>query len=317
MNLIKLKDVLRPGDEIFNTHLKGKYAYWIQMHYIVPFEFLSTQEYIALEQDISLLLDQKKKPATERIPYYDTQSGDILAWIDADETDRLNNLGWYQRANLFVTDSDLTLDELKKFRSWLPAQLLEFDQDSNGVQTYTLYSKPLTEALRYYSNGMTDYASQKISEMDALGSNAPWARIENQRCCQTQTYEWGGTSEPSSTLEQYHQYNKKILITNLSRIEFWTQFPVEFLSLVRKYISNIRRAQLHLGTNYKENLEPAFAFRKNLSEQTETYAGALVLDSLIDALDLLIDSEIDGHRNQITKALNDWLTDVYELMIWQ
>ena len=58
MNIIKFKDQIRPLDDLFNTYLKGKYAYWIQMRYVVPFEYISQAEYIKYESDQTEIKDQ-------------------------------------------------------------------------------------------------------------------------------------------------------------------------------------------------------------------------------------------------------------------
>ena len=54
MNIVKLKDILMPSDyrisELFNTKLKGKYAYWVKMRYIFPLDSLDYKTYINYEQ---------------------------------------------------------------------------------------------------------------------------------------------------------------------------------------------------------------------------------------------------------------------------
>ena len=54
MNIVKLKDIIKPNDEFFNTYLKGKYAWWVHMRYIIPFEKMGIQGYIACEENIRL-----------------------------------------------------------------------------------------------------------------------------------------------------------------------------------------------------------------------------------------------------------------------
>ena len=59
MNIVKLNDILIPESfklaEFFNSKLKGKYAYWVQMRYIFPLDSLDYKTYIKYEQ----ILDTK------------------------------------------------------------------------------------------------------------------------------------------------------------------------------------------------------------------------------------------------------------------
>ena len=65
MNIIKLKDVIMPDSmpqaEYFNKYLKGRYAYWVQMRYIVSFDHMRHEGYVACEEDITKLLQKEKK----------------------------------------------------------------------------------------------------------------------------------------------------------------------------------------------------------------------------------------------------------------
>ena len=54
MNIIKLKDILMPDfypvANLFNTKLKGKYAYWVKMRYIFPLDSIDYDTYIKYER---------------------------------------------------------------------------------------------------------------------------------------------------------------------------------------------------------------------------------------------------------------------------
>ena len=60
MNIIKLQDKIMPEgcvkSSFFNKYLKGKYAYWVRMRYIVPFDTMGYDAYVACEEDINKLL---------------------------------------------------------------------------------------------------------------------------------------------------------------------------------------------------------------------------------------------------------------------
>ena len=127
MNIVKLKDQIKPGDDFFNTNLKGKYAWWIHMRYIIPFEHMGVQGYIACEENIE---DLFKPPfATE---FRDTYNNDIWPYIDVEATDKANTWAEFNTKNQYATSSELTTDEVKKFRTWLAQTLLSFDIDGKG-----------------------------------------------------------------------------------------------------------------------------------------------------------------------------------------
>ena len=109
MNIIKLKDQIRPGDDLFNTYLKGKYAYWIQMRYIVPFDFISTGQYVDMESDITKLTGWKERGLKCPDPYYwDLRVSNIEAWVDSEGTEEANNLNKFLIHNKFTADSTVS-----------------------------------------------------------------------------------------------------------------------------------------------------------------------------------------------------------------
>ena len=49
MNIIKFKDIIVNGDDVFNKKFKGKYAYWVHMKYAMSFDDISTTDYVRYE----------------------------------------------------------------------------------------------------------------------------------------------------------------------------------------------------------------------------------------------------------------------------
>ena len=163
MNIIKLKDILMPDkynmSEMYNMHLKGKYAYWIQMRYIVPFEFMGHEGYVACEEDITKLLMKADGtyPKPYGCPYIDMYDEDkcIMRYIDLEATDIANNISKYRTANDQTTDFDITISELKLFRKKLATMILDYNNiyiNDSG----SLIDSVEESVLKYYMNDMYD-----------------------------------------------------------------------------------------------------------------------------------------------------------------
>ena len=152
MNIVKLKDKIKPGDDFFNTYLKGKYAWWIHMRFIVPFEHMGVNGYIACEEDLRDLF---------RLPYgtefRDTYDKEIWEYVDEDGTDAANLINTFKLHNQYVSDNDITVDQIKHFRSWLAQELLSMDVNNKGIQMYDLFTSSQTYVLQYYANNKKYY----------------------------------------------------------------------------------------------------------------------------------------------------------------
>ena len=127
MNIIKLRDKIMPGDSqqatFFNSQLKGKYAYWIHMRYIVPLESLGENGYVACEEDITKLLkdnngEYPKPYGTEYLDIYsfitdlyDKTALNIMEYIDIETTDKINSINEFKLKNTYTVDSDITINE--------------------------------------------------------------------------------------------------------------------------------------------------------------------------------------------------------------
>ena len=319
MNIIKLKDIIKPGDNLFNNHLKGKYAYWIQMRYIVSFDHMDYGGYIACEMDINKLL--KKEDGTYPVPYgcpyIDTYMGedcDIYPYIDETETDRINSIADLIIKNNFSPDADITVDELKKFRTWLATQLLLFDQNNFGQQLYVRYDKDTTMMLEYYKQGMIDNTIEVLTDMSMYKS------VNNTTtdccCCGADTMSniFNIDSSTCDPILVYRKYIYNKMVVTFSDIEFWSQFPVEFIMDFKKYIDNILKMQfkLYKGTTCID-VEDCGGLSKNSSVQTQY---EYILKKLSESLSYIINNDIPGHKNYISTALSEWSSLLYENMEW-
>ena len=100
-----------------------------------------------------------------KIKYVDLWDGDYYwmnSYIDYVETDNINNIDGLKQSNNYIPTGDLSLDEIKRFRTWLASSLLdlnysfyEWDNDNNEykeILTPTLSQRLLAELVEEIPN---------------------------------------------------------------------------------------------------------------------------------------------------------------------
>ena len=330
MNIIKLKDTIMPDifekSRFFNKYLKGKYAYWVQMRYIVPMglEFdeytgemtgMKHEGYVACESNIKRLL--RKEDGTLPTPFgsecFDIFEEDIIPFIDQVETDLINSTSNFRIKNQFTTDSDITIEEVKKFRTWLATTLLSLDQSEKGEQMNVLYTDIQTHVLSYYSNSMYDRTIQILSEF----KNSPQKIVEKSPCCCNNSNNlstlYNENIQLCDAVNEYRINLYNVMVSMFSDIEFWTRLPKEFIYEIKKYIDNIITLNLPLkGSNKIEKYADCGCVSNNNNQDQYIY----ILKRLSASLKYIYDSDVIGHKNYIIDALRDWSTELYEYMEW-
>jgi hypothetical protein len=315
MNIIKFKDQLRPGDALFNTYLKGKYAYWIQMRYVVPFDFISTAQYVQYENDSSILTNWQARGCSEPDPrFWDLQGkhAGYGAWVDVEATESANNIIPFTRSNKYTTDEDLTIDDVKKFRQWLADSILEFDRNEGGEQKISFFDETTTEMLLYYKNNLYNTVVKSLnnipSELSVTSSNVTKCSCGSGTDVSNL---YNNSVLGCDALAIYRQYIYKVMCGKFSDIDFWTDFPVIFIWEFKKYIDNIITLNLTLTQSPYKSVFTDCSCSFNLqSTQLE------ILNRLSTALEYIGSEEISGNRNFISKALSDWAQNLYENMYW-
>lgn len=317
MNIIKLKDIIKENDAYFNEHLKGKYAFWVHMRYIVSFDHMDASQYIMCEEDINKLLYPNKNDCPYfEAPYIDVYECDILPYIDTVATDEANNMYQFILKNNYSPDADITLDELKKFRTWLATQLLKFDQNNEGVQQYKIFDDDTTHMLQYYANNMYN---EVISILTSFGQyNVNYIQTNPHQCgCVnignlSSLYNNSLTVCDPISIYRENVYNKMVQV--FSNVDFWAQWPVEFLGEFKLYIDNIIKTNLKL---YKSKYTSNFVDCGCLTNDNESQeVNQAILKRLSESLSYIINDDINGHKNYIASAFMDWSKYLYELMEW-
>jgi hypothetical protein len=355
MNIIKLQDIIldetwglnKEEIDLFNKHLKGKYAYWIHMRYIVSFDHMRHEGYLACEEDINKLL--KRENGTYPKPY-GAPSIDIYDWMDRNnpdgshlhiepykyvdmvETDRINNTIDYRLKNSFVPEQT-TIEDLKKFRTWLAVQLLKHDQtdfdiygpekfDENDlqapptpIQKMSIFSAKETHILEYYANNMTDQTILNLMDFakPSIGIN----NITTNSCGCSYGADLSNLYNTQLTAcDPISIYRKGIyngMVEMFSKIDFWTRFEsgsYDFIDSMKQYIDDIIKCNLPLS-------KPTNSFEDcPCSPKSEHERLQDILKRLSISLGYITSNQVLGHKNYITDALTDWAKELYEIMYW-
>lgn len=318
MNIIKLKDVIMPDHmpqaELFNKHLKGRYAYWIQMRYIVSFDHMRHEGYVACEEDVNKLL--KKENGTYPRPYgapcIDVYDRGIIEYVDSAETDRINSTIDFRMKNKYVVDEDITIDELKRFREWLASEILLMDQTELGEQKKSILNSEETHTMQYYAGGMYDDTIRILMEFGSETINLTNPSI-NACGCQSSTDL--SALYNVSTCDPISIYRKNLymkMVSMFSSIEFWQKWTTEFIGVFKRYVDNIIRVNLPLTPR---NIQSKYSDCSCLNSSNEN-EHMDILKRLSVALSYIESQEITGHKNYIKDALTDWSSILYENMSW-
>lgn len=301
MNIVAFKDKIHPEDEWFNQELKGRYAYLIQMKYVVTLD-LDRADYIRYEQDSTALTGSDRT-------WRDLDA--LKEYVDEARTRMANDISSFLRENKYVTDEDITLDELKVFRSWLASSLLEFDIHEDGTPAHNLFNDLFTRTLQYYAHGRYDETVRILSEITPVLPSITTPDITDCGCAghiQMTSLNLVGCD----ALEIYRNHLHAQMEEHFREIEFWRQFPAIFLIEFKEYIDNILRLNL-----------PLQAATSNINYQdcaclpdTAQQANQEILRRLSRTLQYMADGEVDGHRNFMADALRDWSSKLYEVMYW-
>ena len=319
MNIIKLKDEIMPNSlpyaEYFNKYLKGKYAYWVQMRYIVSFDHMRHEGYIACEEDITKLLQKEDGtyPKPYGAPTLDVYDMEVLKYVDSLETDRINNTIEFRMKNSYSPDNDITVDELKLFRTWLAKELLKMDQTELGEQKKSFFTDTQTHILQYYADDMYD-STVKIL-MDFGDTQVNLGSLDTSSCgCHgsnlSSLYNTELTVCDPLSIYKKNIYNK--MVEMFSVHSFWTQWAPEFINEFKKYIDNIIKCKFTLSQTQWHS-EFVDCGCQNKSEQDKSIE---ILKRLSVSLSYIRDGRINGHKNYINDALYDWSSLLYEKMYW-
>ena len=313
MNIIKLNDIVMPSEHnistFFNENLKGRYAYWVQMRYIYPLNSLDYKTYVAYEQ-------MTETELKDSMPHIDLNSKEceacnfIQVYVDSNATELANSINNYSIANAQVTDSDIDISKLRKFRTWLASEILAICTNNNGGYLNNLNEHQI-HVLDYYKNNMYNDVVKQLNVFGLDNLQISSVTTGCSCCNSTSLYSLSNVNESCNALNIYTKNLHNLMVSTFENVDFWLQFNKEFISTFKKYIDNI----IKVGFVIKPETNVLY-IQCNCNDNSVN-ASTVLLKNLSDALTYIIDNDINGHLNFISDALHNWADQLYDYMYWE
>lgn len=296
MNVIKFQDVILEHDSVFNEIYKNKYAYLVNWQYVVPLE-VGQMVYVELSQGTTPIEE------IENVLPYD----DYRMYIDAKETESINSVAHYLSENQFVADSDITIEEIKKFRTHVATLLYEF-YVANPTD-----NEQLVRMLKYYKDNYIDEVVEGLYII--IGNNfernrvslEPMNKVYTCSCIQQGTLPQLSV-QTCDTLGEYKLAMRDLMIKYYGSTDFWLDKDYIIKEIIR-YLENILRVDLPLTNQVVET--PC----SNLSFSMQSYYENQLRD-LITTFEYILTGDFTGHKNFVSNTLSKWVNELYDNMQW-
>lgn len=298
MNVIKFKDEIIPGNELFNNHFRGKYCYAVRMSRAVTFESLNDTQYTVAE-------------LTDTLPEgsIDIPLADYSDYIDYETTTKINSIAKYVSYNNYIPDSDITIEDLKVFRCWLADSLLNLDQDIKEFDEKT------KEMLWYYKKNMYDDVVKQLTNFQSKDNLAEVKFTPTSACACTHTLDMTGVTSTCDPVAVYKKSIYEFMVLTFSQIDFWTDFDKDFLAEFKAYVDGIIGYNLPLySVDYITDFVDCSCVNTGDALQQLLMS---VLKNLSKSLEYIINDSVEGHKNFIATSFKQWAERLYEKMYWK
>lgn len=325
-------------EEFFNTRLRDRYAQVVYIpelarYFVLPYSSKEQNMDDNLELDVNIIGNydiaiNKGDIAQEiRRLYADGYFVEPEMWeeyalhIAPDQTEHMLRYIWKRMCNknAKANTSDLTVDQLKVFRSWLADQLLQ--------NTVVLDERPdadtLITMLTYYKNNMYSPVIKAFSDMKDYIKEQPLVIGQTQHTglqissgcgCMGGMPALGytGNTVVCDPIQLYRNAMYNYMVKTFSDIQYWMD-QVEICTDMKAYIEGILAVGLPLSTSVVDPYADCTCSSVNGDEEQRYRT---MLKNLIQALEYIITNKVSGNRNMITTAFTDWATYLYESMYW-
>lgn len=299
MNIVKVNSKVVDDHAIM---FSGLYCWCIRWQHIVSFDDYTINEVMQAEKDGVL---------KEGAPHASFDEYVAAGNIDMTQTTIANDISKWVEFNNFNPDGDITIDELKMFRTWLAQQLLVLDAANEDYKT--------TEMLSYYANEMNDSTIEHLSAFAESGGTLTYKANTSTCACNSLTYDSLTAVSVCDSIASYRKGVYQVMVTVFSDISYWTEREKDFINEFKLYIDGIIKANLPLYSGssvlsgYDSTLRDCSCLTKaNTAQEIAT----LMLKNLSTALGYIADGKVQGNRSFIAKAFNEWAVSLYEKMRW-
>lgn len=296
MNIVKVKSIRDNNGDVIT--FSGRYCWCVSWKHIVDLDDYTISEIISLEQNGQT----PSKQGTQCVSYATYQTN---GYIDNTATDAANSIAKWVEYNKFSPDDDITVDEVKQFRTWLARTLYNLDKDTASYE--------VREMLAYYMNEMNDATVQHLSTF-AKTTVKTVLQTGTSSCSCNKTSESLISASLCDAVEQYRTGVRNIMISTFSDISFWSGREQDLQNEIAHYIDNIIKMALPLTQSpYASQLYDCGCLTNaNTPQQTMT----LALENISKAFKLMAAGTISGNRDFISRSLNEFAVSLYEIMRW-
>ena len=327
MNIVRFKDIIKEGDDLFNDKFRGKYCYCVNWKWCIALEDTTNPEFVQMS------IDDVIPSSIDSIAFED-----YLEYYDPETTERINTVEYYLYLNEHVPE-ELTLDMLKRFRTMVAETLLgcytSWDDEYDEVNT-----PKITSMLEYYEANMSNCATNSLMTFSdptihtngtytdcGCGSkaNATMPSINpgiNMLSNYTKTCNCGNDAIAAlfattgcDCVSLYRKAVYNYMVSVFSDYKFWKCIPNEILDLYIRYIDGIIKAGLPLNVSTLNVSSLLYGDCSCLSQDSQS-GNLLILNNLKKAFQYIIDGDIVAHKNFIFETLYAWSAKLYEVMEW-
>ena len=254
------------------------------------------------------------------LPHIDLYSEDCAninfaqIYIDVDLTEAANSTNDFRSSNMYVTDADMSMDNLKVFRTWLAKELLAMNTDENG-NYLNLYNDEQIHMLEYYKNNMYN---EVVKFLDKFGNSSAYVEYNNGcSCCSNNTPNNMVFVDSCDAISIYRKNIHSFMNTTFSNVDFWSSCNKTFLHLFKKYIDNIITSKLVINNDYSTSFGVNIIATCNCDDSKNNISFIRSMENLSKSLEFIINDDIVGHKNFIYDALDNWSKYLYEKMYWK
>lgn len=311
---------------IFNKYFKGKYVWLLNDSFVVPFEEdmkegdetrgLKLNEFNDMSKlsitDTESELINHEKIFFELVDFLDDGIYNPV-FIDIVNTEKCQSVGRWIGFNSFEPDEDITIEELKVFRTWLAAQLYNIFKSKTDIKDIDEHEKTLS-MLEYYANGMNDNATLLIEKFADSSYNV---MPKTNNCACTSSFDITTTNVNScDILMTYRNNMHEFMVSKFSDVKFWLASSEDSLFIldVIKYINGIIKYDFPFNA-----IDKSFGYGdcSCLNSQNSLQESAIeLLKQLKQSFEYISEGEQDHHKNFIYNILLKWSDILYEQMLW-
>ena len=313
--------------EYFNNTFRNKYAYAINWLYIMPMivdgESIPVGDPFGSDTDATYVNAERGLVDMDDMYMF----ADIVPWVDQARTLNIlqNDKIKYDYLNEFTPDDDITIEELKVFRTWLAGILLAntpvIDSQANPdmlVTMLTYYMQNLNDTTTGILAEFADYMDNKVlvagTTTKGIQVNLASLGLSSGCGCSGGVQGVGNVATVSGCdpLQIYRNAMYNYMVETFSNVDYWME-QVEICTEMKKYLEGILKVGLPLGSRI---IDPYADCGCNTLDADAQTRYRRMIEALIQSLTYIINGTVSGNRNYVATAFANWATYLYEYMYW-